>query len=109
VYGTTHEQLQATARKGAAQWLHVARGRSASGRPRLAGRTLADPGGVGQHEQARTAFGEAARIIQGLAEGIKDEMLRTRFLTGPQIQPVLQHARGEASQAPTDHEEQSGR
>jgi hypothetical protein len=64
---------------------------------------------IGQQEQAHTAFGEAATIIQGLAEGIKDETLRTRFLAGPQIQPVLQHARGEASQAPTDYEEQSGR
>ena len=58
--------------------------------------------------QARTAFGEAARIIQGLAEGIRDEALRSRFLAGPQIQPVLQHARGEASQVTKNHEEQSG-
>ncbi len=41
--------------------------------------------------QARTAFREAARIIQGLAEGIQDETLRARFLAGPQIQPVMQH------------------
>ncbi|HEX6551892.1 MAG TPA: tetratricopeptide repeat protein, partial [Ktedonobacteraceae bacterium] len=45
---------------------------------------------VGDQAQAHTAFGEAARIIQGLAEDITDETLRTRFLTGPQIQPVLQ-------------------
>jgi hypothetical protein len=47
----------------------------------------------GEPAQARTAFGEAARIIQGLAEGIGDEALRARFLAGPQIQPVVQHAR----------------
>ncbi len=52
---------------------------------------------IGQQEQAHTAFGEAARIIQELAEGIKDGALRTRFLAGPQIQPVVQHAQGAAS------------
>ncbi len=51
----------------------------------------------GESPQAHTAFGEAARIIQGLAEDIKDETLRSRFLAGPQIQQVLQHAQGEAS------------
>ena len=45
----------------------------------------------GEPAQARTAYGEAATIIQGLAEGIKDEALRARFLAGPQIQPVLFH------------------
>jgi hypothetical protein len=40
-------------------------------------------------DTARTAFGEAARIIQRLAQGIKDERLRTRFLAGPPIQMVL--------------------
>jgi DNA-binding SARP family transcriptional activator/tetratricopeptide (TPR) repeat protein len=45
---------------------------------------------TGQREQARSAFGEAATIIQGLAEGIGDEVLRARFLAGPQIQQVLQ-------------------
>src|SRR5258708_21375255 len=54
--------------------------------------------------QARTAFGEAATIIQGLAQGIGDEMLRARFLTGPQIQPVLQHVRDLANPVPKDHE-----
>jgi hypothetical protein len=49
---------------------------------------------IGQQEQARTTFGEAATIIQGLAEGIKDEARRSRFLAGPQIQPVVQHAQG---------------
>jgi DNA-binding SARP family transcriptional activator/tetratricopeptide (TPR) repeat protein len=43
--------------------------------------------------QARTAWTSAATIIRGLAEGIGDEALRTSFLAGPQIQPVLQHAR----------------
>jgi tetratricopeptide (TPR) repeat protein len=47
---------------------------------------------AGDHAQARAAFGEAARIIWGLAEGIKDEALRLRFLAGPQIQLVEQHA-----------------
>jgi hypothetical protein len=51
----------------------------------------------GQPAQAGTAFGEAARIIQRLAEGIGDEALRTHFLAGPQIQQVMQQARGEAS------------
>jgi len=48
---------------------------------------------VGEQAQAQTAFGEAATIIRGLAEGIGDEALRTNFLAGPQIQPVLQHSR----------------
>ena len=47
----------------------------------------------GEQGQAHTTFAEAARIIQGSAEGIKDGALRTRFLAGPQIQPVVQHAR----------------
>src|SRR6266566_548527 len=37
----------------------------------------------GEPAQARTAYGEAATIIGGLAEGIKDETLRARFLAGP--------------------------
>jgi tetratricopeptide (TPR) repeat protein len=48
---------------------------------------------AGEPAQARTAYGEAATIIGGLAEGITDETLRARFLAGPQIHPVLQHAR----------------
>jgi tetratricopeptide (TPR) repeat protein len=48
---------------------------------------------AGEPEQAHTAFGEATRIIQRLAEDIKDETLRSRFLAGPQIQQVLQQAR----------------
>jgi DNA-binding SARP family transcriptional activator/tetratricopeptide (TPR) repeat protein len=51
----------------------------------------------GQPAQARTALGEAATIIQRLAEGIGDEALRTHFLAAPQIWQVLQQARGEAS------------
>ena len=43
--------------------------------------------------QARTAWAKASTIIQGLAAGIGDEALQTNFLAGPQIQPVLQHAR----------------
>ncbi len=56
----------------------------------------------GEPAQARTAFGEAARIIQGLAEGIRDEALRSRFLAGPQIQQVVQQAQSETSQVPRD-------
>src|SRR5258708_2012449 len=63
----------------------------------------------GEPAPAHTAVGEAARIIGGLAEGIKDEALRTRFLAGPQIHPVLQHAQGEASPVLTDQAEPSGR
>jgi len=47
---------------------------------------------VGEPVQARTAFDEAATIIGGLAEGITDETLRARFLAGPPIQQVVQHA-----------------
>jgi Flp pilus assembly protein TadD len=46
----------------------------------------------GEPAQAHTAFAQAAMIIGGLAERIKDETLRARFLAGPQIHPVLQHA-----------------
>jgi len=42
--------------------------------------------------QARTAWAKASTIIRGLAEGIEDEALRTNFLAGLQIQPVLHHA-----------------
>ena len=62
----------------------------------------------GEPGQAQTAFGEAARIIQGLAQGIKEETRRARFLAGPQIQPVLQHAQSEASPLAQDHAEHSG-
>ena len=53
--------------------------------------------------QAQAAFGEAATIIRGLAEGIGDEARRSNFLAGPQIQPVLQQAQRQASQAPKGH------
>ncbi len=57
----------------------------------------------GESAQAHKAFREAARIIQKLAEGIKDETLRSRFLAGPQIHPVLQHAQRLATSLPDDH------
>ena len=63
---------------------------------------------AGEQEQAHSAFEEAARIIQELAEGIKDETLRARFLAGPQIYPVLQHAQSLATSIPDDHTEPSG-
>ncbi len=56
----------------------------------------------GEQGQAHTARAWAARIIQELAQGIKDEALRTRFLAGPQIHPVRQHARSEASPGSQD-------
>src|SRR2546425_105362 len=63
---------------------------------------------VGDPVQARTAFGEAVTIIKGLAEGIKDETLRARFLAGPPIQQVLQQAHRLANQVPQDQAEPSG-
>jgi DNA-binding SARP family transcriptional activator len=59
----------------------------------------------GEPAQACTAWAKASRIIQELAEGIKDEVLRTRFLAGPQIQQVLQHSQSETSSVRKDHEE----
>jgi tetratricopeptide (TPR) repeat protein len=56
----------------------------------------------GEQAQARAAFEVATRIILELADGIKDETLHSRFLAGPQIVPVLQHARYHASSMPTD-------
>jgi len=50
-----------------------------------------------EQEQAHSAFAEAASIIQELAQGIKDETLRSRFLAAPRIHQVVQQARGEAS------------
>jgi len=52
--------------------------------------TLYEAGG--EPAQARTAWVSAASIIGGLAEGIKDEARRARFLAGPQISPVLHAA-----------------
>ena len=69
--------------------------------------TLYEAGG--EPAQAHTAFAEATRIIRGLAEGIKDEARRARFLAGPQIQPVLQHVQSEASLVSKDQAEPSGR
>src|SRR5439155_4428071 len=63
---------------------------------------------AGDPAQARTAVGEAATIIQGLAEGIKDEALRSRFLAGLPIQQVLQQAHRLANQVPQDQAEPSG-
>ncbi len=63
----------------------------------------------GELAQAHTAWASAARIIGGLAEGIKDEARRARFLAGPQILPVLQHVQSEASPLSQDQAEQSGR
>ncbi len=63
---------------------------------------------AGDPAQARTAFGEAARIIGGLAEGIKDETRRSRFLAGPPIQQVVQQAHRLATQVPQDQAEQGG-
>ena len=57
---------------------------------------------AGDPVQARTAFGEAATIIGGLAEGIKDETRRARFLAGPPIQQVLQQAHRLANQVRQD-------
>ncbi len=56
----------------------------------------------GEPAQAHTAWASAARTIHGLAEGIGDETSRSRFLAGPQIQPVLQHVQGETPQGPQD-------
>jgi len=50
----------------------------------------------GEQGQAHTAWASAGRIIQELAQGIKDEALRSRFLAGPQIQPVVQYAQSDS-------------
>ena len=62
----------------------------------------------GEYAQALKAFEEAATIIQELAEGIKDEALRSRFLAGPQIHPVLQRAQRLANQVPQGQAERGG-
>jgi tetratricopeptide (TPR) repeat protein len=64
---------------------------------------------AGEPAQACLAWPKASTIILGLADGIKDETLRARFLAGPQIQPVLQHAQREASPLPQDRAEQQER
>jgi DNA-binding SARP family transcriptional activator len=63
----------------------------------------------GEPAQARLAFGEAAAIIQGLAEGIKDETRRARYLAGLQIQPLLQHVQRLSRPVFNDHAEQKRR
>jgi hypothetical protein len=62
---------------------------------------------AGEWAQARLAWSKAATIIQGLADGIKDETLRGSFLAGPQIQLVLQQARDKTLQGMQDHTKQS--
>jgi len=57
----------------------------------------------GESARASTAFGEAARTIQGLAESIGDEALRSRFLAAPQLQQVMQHAQSQTYLLPGDH------
>jgi DNA-binding SARP family transcriptional activator len=58
---------------------------------------------VGEQGQAHIAWVSAASIIQELAQGIKDEALRSRFLAGPQIHPVVQHVQSEAPAASHDY------
>jgi len=53
--------------------------------------------------QAHTAWAKASTIIQGLAQDIKDEALRSRFLAGAQIRPVMQQALRNVNQVPKDH------
>ena len=62
---------------------------------------------VAEQLHARTAFEEAARIIQELAERIQDETLRSRFLAGPQIHPILQHAQRLAISIPDNETKQA--
>jgi DNA-binding SARP family transcriptional activator len=57
--------------------------------------TLYEAGG--EQAQARTTLEKAATIIQGLAEDIEDEALRTSFLAASQIQQVVQQARRHAN------------
>ncbi len=48
----------------------------------------------GATAQALRAWAKAAKVIHELADGIKDESLRARYLAGPQIQQVVQQAQG---------------
>src|SRR5260370_36960891 len=64
---------------------------------------------AGEQAQEHTAFGEAARIIQELAQGITGETRRSRFLAAPKVHPALQHARRLATSLPDDDIEPSGR
>jgi len=51
---------------------------------------------------------QVATTIQRLAEGIMDDALRSRFLAGPQIHPVLQQAQRLATLTPDDPMSPSG-
>ena len=48
----------------------------------------------GEQVLASQAYTQAVRVVQDLAEKIEDEALRTRFLTAPQVQHVLEHTIG---------------
>jgi len=50
----------------------------------------------GESAQACAAFGEAARLLEGLAKSIGDETLRSRFLAAPPVQQVMRYACSEA-------------
>jgi DNA-binding SARP family transcriptional activator len=63
----------------------------------------------GSTTQARQAWAKASQIIHGLAEGIKDEALRARYLAGPQVQQVVQQAQGLIKTESDEHAEQSRR
>jgi predicted ATPase/DNA-binding SARP family transcriptional activator len=60
----------------------------------------------GEPAQARLGWVKASTIIQRLAQGIRDETLRARFLAGSQIHQVVQQAQSEVSPVPQDHTEQ---
>jgi hypothetical protein len=47
----------------------------------------------GEMEQAYQTFVRAVAIVQGLAEKMKDEELRTNFLATPAVQRVLERGR----------------
>jgi hypothetical protein len=53
--------------------------------------------------QARTAFGKAATILLGLAQGIRNEARRSHFLAAAQIQQVLRQAQSQTSLVPKSH------
>ncbi|BCL78754.1 hypothetical protein ccbrp13_12190 [Ktedonobacteria bacterium brp13] len=46
----------------------------------------------GEQVLAGQAYAQAVSVVQELAEKIKDEALRTRFLVAPQVRRVLEHA-----------------
>jgi hypothetical protein len=47
----------------------------------------------GEREQAHHAFAQAVETVQGLAEKMGDEALRTNFLAEPAIRRVLEQER----------------